>query len=153
MLALLLSSSALTSTPSSGISIGIVIGDPTGLSLKFWGIGQNSALQVNIGGGGFIGLMDLGVSGSLLFHALLTRETPINGYLGVGAFVGIKSNKGQEAVFGILVPLGLEFIFTEVPLDLFIEIPPVIGFTLEGNKIEPINRYLTFGIGLRFILK
>jgi len=79
-----------------------VIGDPTGLSLKFWGIGQNSALQVNIGGGGFVAPADLSVSGSLLFHALLTRETPINGYLGVGALAGInQGRRSDEAVFGI----------------------------------------------------
>ncbi len=149
MLALTLLS-ALTGTPSSGISIGIVIGDPTGLSLKFWGIGQNSALQVNIGGGGFVAPADLSVSGSLLFHALLTRETPINGYLGVGAFAGINQGRRvDEAVFGILVPLGLEFILSEVPLDLFIEVPPVIGFTTKGD----VRAGLTFGIGLRFILK
>ncbi|MEO0214192.1 MAG: hypothetical protein ABIL12_01595 [candidate division WOR-3 bacterium] len=147
MLSLLLASSALTTTPNSGISIGIVIGDPTGLSLKFWGIGQNSALQVHVGGGGFVGPADLSVSGSLLFHALLTRETPINSYLGVGAFAGI--DHGDKAIFGILVPLGLEFIFTEVPLDLFIEIPPAVGFTTEGD----VRAGLTFGIGLRFILK
>jgi hypothetical protein len=127
-----------------------VIGDPTGLSLKFWGIGQNSALQVNIGGGGFVAPADLSVSGSLLFHALLTRETPINGYLGVGAFAGINQGRHtDEAVFGILVPLGLEFILSEVPLDLFIEVPPVIGFTTNGD----VRAGLTFGIGLRFILK
>jgi len=149
MLALFLSS-ALTSTPSSGISIGIVIGDPTGLSLKFWGIGQNSALQVNIGGGGFVAPADLSVSGSLLFHALLTRETPINGYLGVGALAGINQGRhGDGAVFGILVPLGLEFILSEVPLDIFMEVPPVIGFTTKGKPLAN----LTFGIGLRYILK
>jgi hypothetical protein len=149
MLALTLLS-ALTGTPSSGISIGIVIGDPTGLSLKFWGIGQNSALQVNIGGGGFVAPADLSVSGSLLFHALLTRETPINGYLGVGALAGInQGRRSDETVFGILVPLGLEFILSEVPLDLFIEVPPVIGFTTKGD----VRANLTFGIGLRYILK
>jgi hypothetical protein len=150
MLALFLSS-ALTGTPSSGISIGIVIGDPTGLSLKFWGIGQNSALQVNIGGGGFFVPADLLINGSLLFHALLTRETPINGYLGVGAFAGIKKHEkqGNEAVFGILVPLGLELILSEVPLDIFMEVSPVIGFTTKGD----VARGLTFGIGLRYILK
>ncbi|MFZ8826361.1 MAG: hypothetical protein ACO2OT_05940 [Candidatus Caldipriscus sp.] len=149
MLALTLLS-ALTGTPSSGISIGIVIGDPTGLSLKFWGIGQNSALQVNIGGGGFVAPADLSVSGSLLFHALLTRETPINGYLGVGALAGInQGRRGDKAVFGILVPLGLELILSEVPLDLFIEVPPLIGFTTDGD----VRAGLTFGIGLRFILK
>ncbi len=127
-----------------------MIGDPTGLSLKFWGIGQNSALQVNIGGGGFVAPADLSVSGSLLFHALLTRETPINGYLGVGALAGInRGGRGDKAVFGILVPLGLEFILSEVPLDLFIEVPPVIGFTTDGD----VRAGLTFGIGLRFILK
>jgi len=127
-----------------------VIGDPTGLSLKFWGIGQNSALQVNIGGGGFVAPADLSVSGSLLFHALLTKETPINGYLGVGAFAGINQGRhGDKAVFGILVPLGLEFILSEVPLDLFIEVPPVMGFTTNGD----VRASLTFGIGLRFILK
>lgn len=127
-----------------------MIGDPTGLSLKFWGIGQNSALQVNIGGGGFVAPADLAVSGSLLFHALLTRETPINGYLGVGAFAGInQGRRGDGAVFGILVPLGLEFILSEVPLDLFIEVPPLIGFTTKGD----VRAGLTFGIGLRFVLK
>ena len=149
MLALFLSS-ALTGTPSSGISIGIVIGDPTGLSLKFWGIGQNSALQVNIGGGGFVAPADLAVSGSLFFHALLTRETPINGYLGVGAFAGInRGRRSDKAVFGILVPLGLEFILSDVPLDIFMEVSPFIGFPTKGEPLAD----LTLGIGLRYILK
>jgi hypothetical protein len=149
MLALFLLS-ALTGIPSSGISIGIVIGDPTGLSLKFWGIGQNSALQVNVGGGGFVAPADLAVSGSLLFHALLTRETPINGYLGVGALAGINQGKrGNNAVFGILVPLGLEFILSEVPLDIFMDVSPFIGFPTKEKSLAN----LTLGIGLRYILK
>jgi hypothetical protein len=127
-----------------------VIGDPTGLSLKFWGIGQNSALQVNIGRGGFFVPADLAVSGSLLFHALLTRETPINGYLGVGAFAGInRGRRSDKAVFGILVPLGLEFILSEVPLDIFMEVSPFIGFPTEGEPLAD----LTLEIGLRYILK
>jgi hypothetical protein len=127
-----------------------VIGDPTGLSLKFWGIGQNSALQVNIGGGGFVAPADLSVSGSLLFHALLTRETPINGYLGVGALAGINQGKrGNNAVFGILVPLGLEFILSEVPLDIFMDVSPFIGFPTKEKSLAN----LTLGIGLRYILK
>jgi hypothetical protein len=127
-----------------------VIGDPTGLSLKFWGIGQNSALQVNVGGGGFVAPADLAVSGSLLFHALLTRETPINGYLGVGALAGINQGKrGNNAVFGILVPLGLEFILSEVPLDIFMDVSPFIGFPTKEKSLAN----LTLGIGLRYILK
>ncbi len=150
MLALLLSS-ALATTPSSGIGIGIVIGDPTGLSLKFWGVGPKSAIQLHIGGGGYMAPADLMVSGSLLFHALLTRETPINGYLGVGAFAGIEQGRqGQDNfVLGVLMPLGLEFIFSEIPLDLFIEVPPAVGFTSNGD----IRAGLTFGIGIRFILR
>ncbi len=148
MIVLLLSSSALTGFPSSGIGIGIVIGDPTGLSLKFWGISQNSAIQLNVGGGGFISPANLAVSSSLLFHTILTRETPIVGYLGIGALVGIEQGK-REVVFGILIPLGLEFIFREIPLDLFFEVPPVVVIKSNGD----VGAGLTLGIGLRFILR
>jgi hypothetical protein len=43
----------------------------------------------------------------------------------------------------------LELILSEVPLDLFIEVPPVIGFTTKGD----VKAGLTLGIGLRYILK
>ncbi len=150
MVTLLLSSSALTGFPSSGIGIGIVIGDPTGLSLKFWGISQNSAFQFNVGGGGFVSPADLALSSSLLFHIILTRETPIIGYLGVGALVGINQGKREDnVVFGILIPLGLEFIFREIPLDLFVEVPPVVAIESGGD----VKAGLTLGIGLRFIIR
>lgn len=149
MLALLVS--ALTTTPSSGISVGLVLGDPSGLSLKFWGVGNGMAFQLHAGGGGFFAPATVALSGSLLFHTALTRQTPINGYLGVGAYVGMHTRKyGSDfGIMGLQMPFGLEFILSEAPLDIFMEIPPIFYLTTEGD----VGFGLSMGIGLRFILR
>ncbi len=149
MLAFLIS--ALTTTPSSGISIGLVIGDPTGVSLKFWGVGSNTAFQLHAGGGGFFAPAHIAVSGSILFHTALTRQTPINGYLGIGAYVGMHNRKyGDDyGIMGLQMPFGLEFILREAPLDIFMEVPPIFYFTTDGD----VGFGLSMGIGLRFILR
>ena len=143
--------SALTTTPSSGVSVGLVLGDPTGISLKFWGVGNGMAFQLHAGGGGFISPATIAFSGSLLFHTALTRQTPINGYMGVGAYVGMHTRKydSDYGVMGLQMPLGLEFIFSEAPLDIFMEIPPIFYITTDGN----MGFGLSMGIGLRFILR
>ncbi len=139
-------SSALTTTPSSGISLGIVLGDPTGLSLKFWGVGRGMAAQIHVGGGGFVSPAKLAVHGSFLFHTTLTRQTPINGYIGPGLIVGMSERRG---VIAFTMPIGLEFVFSEVPLDVFVEVPPVIGMTTEGDPVVGFS----IGVGLRVLLK
>jgi len=129
--------------------VGLVLGDPSGISLKFWGTGGNSAFQLHAGGGGFIAPGWLAISGSLLYHISLSRQTPIQGYLGPGVYVGVSSRTNGVGVIGLQMPFGLELIFSEVPLDLFMEIPPIFYMTTEGN----MGFGLGMGLGLRFILK
>lgn len=126
------------------------MGDPSGLSLKFWGIGNNSALQLHAGGGGFIAPAKLVLSGSLLFHTALTRQTPINGYIGAGIYAGMHVRPaGDYGIMGIQMPFGLEFLLSEAPLDIFVEIPPIFYFTTYGD----VGFSLSMGVGLRFLLR
>ncbi|NPB03053.1 MAG: hypothetical protein GXO39_01375 [Thermotogae bacterium] len=142
--------SALTTAPSSGLSLGLVFGDPTGLSLKFWGVGNGAAFQLHTGGGGFVAPAKLAVSGSLLFHATLTHQTPIVGYIGVGAYMGMYGRRDDNyALLGMQMPLGLEILLSDIPLDVFLEIPPIFYFTSGGD----VGFGMSMGLGLRFLLR
>ncbi|MCK4584671.1 hypothetical protein KAU13_04580, partial [candidate division WOR-3 bacterium] len=67
-------------------------------------------------------------------------------YLGIGARLRFKSNGEEEdkKVFGIRGVGGLEFMPHRVPLDVFLEIAPVM------NIIKTTDFDLDVGIGIRY---
>jgi hypothetical protein len=127
-----------------GFGLGIILGDPTGLSGKLWTSGSNAVdfgLAWSFRKEGFIH-----VHADYLWHfgiptqgrERFTFQTGIGGRLG--------GSRGS-AVVGVRIPLVLAWWPRGVPLDVFVEVAPILDlapatdFTVNG------------GIGARFFFQ
>lgn len=122
--------------------IGVVVGNPTGIALKYW-VNEKVA---------YAGCISIGDSSSLYLHLDylmhrydkietkdLTGRAPF--YYGMGARLNLK---GADTEFGIRFPLGITYLFKEIPIDIFAELTPIL-------KLSPyIGLGASVGIGTRF---
>lgn len=123
---------------------GLIIGEPTGASLKYY-LSEKTAIDGAIGWG-FHHETDLHLHGDYLWHFNdlfpSVSEGHLSLYVGVGARVKFRDNDDDRV--GIRVPVGLSYMLENVPVDGFVEVAPVIDFT-------PSTRGgFTAGIGARF---
>jgi hypothetical protein len=124
LLSLTLILSGKLSAQDSGIGLGIIVGEPTGLSAKLW-TSEKIALDAGVAWS-FSENGYLRVHSDMLWHnysiEVETGKLPL--YYGVGAKLLLASELG----LGIRVPVGLAYQFEAVPVDLFVELVP--GFDL-----------------------
>lgn len=124
----------------SGVGIGVVLGEPTGLSGKIW-TGEKTAIDAalawSFAGRGFIHM-----HADLLIHsfAIDVDQGQLPLYLGIGAKLEIGSSFGA----GIRVPLGVAYLFESAPVDAFFELVPVF------NMIPATVISLEGGVGIRY---
>jgi len=128
--------------------LGIIIGEPTGLSVKYW-LDEERAVD----GALAWSLSDddsFQLHGDYLIHdyeLLEAREMPV--YYGIGARLKFKDDDGKghdedDAVFGIRVPVGITYLFDDTPIDLFFELVPVLDITPD------VDLDINAAIGLRY---
>jgi hypothetical protein len=141
---------ASTATPPSGpvndkgrFGAGLILGEPTGASLKYW---LNSTMAVDGAvGWSFHEETDLYLHSDVLWHKFdlipVSRgQLPL--YFGVGGRWKIRDNDDDRV--GVRAPVGLSYIFDNVPVDVFLEVAPIIDFA-------PSTRGgFTAGIGARY---
>lgn len=130
---------------NKGVGIGFMVGEPTGLSLKSWTSSNNA--------------FDVGLAWSLdsdavhvhadylwhnfnLFNDIQSGTLPV--YYGIGGRVVFDDN--NDALIGARIPVGLNYLFENDPIGLFLELAPIFNlapdtdFDLEG------------ALGIRFYL-
>ncbi len=102
--------------PAQGLGIGIIIGEPTGLSAKyhFGSGGIDLAIAWNIKND------KLAIHSDYLYHIPGIAD-PLILFVGIGIYVVVWEDFGLA---GIRIPLGMEYILKEVPLGFFAEIVP-----------------------------
>jgi hypothetical protein len=114
-----------------GTGLGIIVGEPTGLSLKTW-VGGNSALDLGVAWS-FADDGNMHVHGDYLFHNfnlfdLDSGALPL--YYGIGARVLFNED---DARVGLRLPIGLAYIFSGSHADLFVELAPLLDLTPETD--------------------
>ena len=119
----------------SGFGLGAIVGEPTGISGKYW-LSPWSAID-----GAFA--WSLGNKGKVQIHSdylwhnydiisVIKGKLPI--YYGIGGRLVFAT----ENVVGIRGVVGLNYIFASTPLDIFLELVPVldlapeVGFDFNG---------------------
>lgn len=145
LLAVVSSASARTQEP---FGLGVIVGEPTGLSLKYW-LDDERAID-GAAAWSFSENDSFQLHGDYLIHnfdLLGVDEMPC--YYGLGARLKFKDSDGRgrnedHAIFGIRFPLGITYLFDEVPLDVFAELVPVLDLAPDADV--DINA----AIGLRF---
>ena len=131
---------------------GIIIGEPTGISLKYWLSGE-SALDLALAWS-FSGDDSFHLHGDYLIHNFGLIQIPkgrLPLYYGIGARYRSheekhrrNDNRHSENIFGVRVPVGLAYLFADITLDIFLEIVPVV------NLIPDTDFNLDFALGARY---
>ena len=140
VLFLTLSNILLANTPGK-FGLGIILGEPTGLSLKAWQsdyIAYDAAFAWSFGDNGNVHIhVDYLLHN---YHIIRTANayTPI--YYGIGGRIQTKN----ETALGVRIPLGINFRSRRIPIDIFVEIVPAL------NIIPKTEFDLEGGIGVRY---
>ncbi|OGS38300.1 MAG: hypothetical protein A2551_08265 [Elusimicrobia bacterium RIFOXYD2_FULL_34_30] len=119
------------------LEIGVVLGEPTGLSFKYPSSKRNS-IDFTAGlGSGFIMHFDYLWND---FKAFEVNEGKLPFYYGGGFLVAIDDKDSEFCIQG---KIGIEYLFETNPLGIFIELAPAFGtdFIMQA------------GLGVRYRLK
>ena len=124
-----------------GLGLGLIFGEPTGLSAKMW-TSERTAIDAALGWS----FSDPGwfhIQSNFLIHnyeLLTVSQGALPVYFGLGAFMAFSSELG----LGMRVPFGLAYQFEGAPVDIFGEIAP--GLYL----LQDLGFYFGGGIGVRY---
>lgn len=125
-----------------GIGIGVILGEPTGISVKKW-IGKDRAIDA-AAAWSFSENDSFQIHADYLIHNFgLLQTGNIGGrlpvYFGVGARIKLQNNDNghgrndHDALVGVRVPFGISYLFAKVPVDLFAEIVPVLDIVPDTD--------------------
>ncbi len=120
-----------TSAIAGNVGLGVMVGEPTGLSLKVW---SNSHTAFDAAAGWSIGTNDwIYVHGDYLWHRyeFNVDEGSLPFYFGIGARVLL--HEGDDSRVGVRVPLGLDYLFEDHRWDIFIEVAPVFDLAPDTD--------------------
>ncbi|MBN3035633.1 MAG: hypothetical protein JW861_08605 [Bacteroidales bacterium] len=127
-----------------GFGVGIIVGEPTGVAFKHF-LDNRSAVDA-AAAYSFVDDAAFQFHVDYLIHhfgliEITTGQFPV--YWGIGGRIKL----AHDARLGVQIPLGISYIFEDIPLDAFIEIRPLMDllpettFTVNG------------GIGVRYYLQ
>lgn len=127
---------------------GIVLGTLNGASIKLW-TAPDQAFVADFGGSGF---GPLRLQGDYLWHFDAFHSRIVKMYAGPG--LGIAFGNSDERYFGdegassvgiaARVMFGVNIIPRNVPLEIFVEVGPLIGF------VPAVGAGVDGGVGIRF---
>jgi hypothetical protein len=128
-------------TNSGDFGLGVILGEPTGISAKYYTGGSNALA--------FGAAWSFGRNANMHLHAdyLIHRFDLIEvekGRLPLYYGIGGRVRFADESTVGIRIPIGLSYYFQNDPLEIFFEVVPILDLTpatnFSGNG----------GIGLRY---
>lgn len=145
--AFLITVATLSVSAQEGFGLGIVLGEPTGISAKLW-FNDSSAMDAAAawsfrGPNNFQGDGVFYLHADYLFHSFdvfPVNEGLVPLYFGLGGMLTLE----QDPQLGIRAPVGIEYIFESAPLEIFLEVAPGIG-------LFPATRFeVSGGLGIRY---
>ncbi len=146
ILTMLLLFSSNVNAQSKGFGLGIIIGEPTGISGKLW-MSQSTACEGGVAWAlGHDGKYDnnsghLHIHLDYLWHMFnLFPIKEFSFYYGIGGRLSLHDDLGV----GVRGVAGIDYFFTGVPLDAFLEVVPVLGL------VPDVGFGVNAGIGLRY---
>ncbi|HEY1101747.1 MAG TPA: DUF3996 domain-containing protein [Myxococcota bacterium] len=141
-------------TSGSGIGVGLQIGSPSAITIKFAGL-QQSGFVLGVGAGFGFGdrfSSSLWLHGDYLFTLLTLIDSQVNltfyggpgiyaQFFGNGYGYGYRGNPYYAGVdflgFGLRLPFGLSMSFDAAPLEIYLELDPTLS----------VFPYVGFGVG------
>ncbi len=121
--------------------LGIILGEPTGVSLKKW-TGSSTAIDGaaawSFTGGGSLHIhVDYLIHNSSLFDV---KKGKLLFYYGPGGRLKTEA----EVRVGFRIPVGLSYEIEDTPLDVFLEIAPTL------DLVPNTQFWITGGVGIRY---
>ena len=105
------------------VGLGIMVGDPTGLSAKYW-TERDRAFDFGVGWSS-LGQGSVHLHTDYLIHhfdLLKVGMEKFTLYYGLGA----RLRRERDTQLGLRVPMGISYLFPRVPLDVFLEFVPLM---------------------------
>jgi hypothetical protein len=131
----------LANSQESKFGLGILVGEPTGITGKYR-LSESTALDGAVAWS-FNHEGSFYIHGDFLKHhfgIINISEGKMPMYYGIGG----KTILSPDFIFGIHVPLGIAYMFDTAPLDVFLEIRP-------GLNLAPATDFdMSGGIGVRY---
>jgi hypothetical protein len=132
---------ALNLTAKNELGLGIAVGDPTGITAKYW-TSRNTAI-CGACGWSFRSEGYLHINGDFIYHyfnlfPVEKGELPL--YFGLGGRLALK----DETEIGVRIPVGIAYIFSDAPFDAFFELSPYL------NLYPRTDMFLSASLGGRF---
>lgn len=127
------------------VGIGFMVGEPTGLSLKSW-VSETNAFDVGLAWS--LGRYDaVNIHADYLWHSFDAFDDIDSGslplYYGIGGRIVLAEN---DAVIGARVPVGINYLFEDAPIGMFLEVAPILN-------VAPSTDFDVDGaLGVRFYL-
>ena len=144
---------ATAATSNRNFGAGIVLGDPSAVSGKYW-LESKKAIDMGIGWDSGSNLM---VFADYLLHypewlANVAHGAKLMPYVGIGGLIKVysddndkrRNNDDSSMRLVFRIPVGIEWLPKEFPLGLFLELVP--GLRIYPNTSSDIGA----GIGARF---
>lgn len=132
--------------PAGALGLGVILGEPTGVSFKQWVTGGNA-----IGGAAAWSFEDesaFHVHVDYLYHRYNLADIQAQAdegrllwYFGIG---GRLKAEEDDSRIGVRVPLGIDYVFSGPPLDIFLEVAPLLDLA-PGTDFK-----LHGGFGIRY---
>lgn len=127
---------------SKGFGLGIILGEPTGISAKYW---TSSTTAFDFGlGYSFERHSRLHLHSDYLFHVKNLFQTNENIQLYYGPGARLKLVDDGDSRLGFRFDVGLVWIPQNAPIDVFVEIAPLLDIIPETDFS------FNGGIGVRF---
>jgi hypothetical protein len=110
---------------AKGFGLGVILGEPTGFSFKGW-TGPSTAIDAALAWS-FVDETTFHVHVDYLWHnESITKKPEMPVYYGVGG--RIKTGGHGDDRIGLRVVGGLAYYVPDTPIDLFVEIAPILDF-------------------------
>jgi len=110
-----------------GFGAGIMVGQPTGLSGKYW-LNQVNALDFGLGFSFAKDDSRIHIHADYLWHSNTSIESSEKFSFYYGPGIKLRSGKNDDAQLGIRGVIGIEWMAAKIPIDVFLEIAPVFNF-------------------------
>lgn len=145
VLAIFFFSGLLVNAQDKGFGLGIMLGEPTGVSAKYW-LDNDKALDFGLAYSFFHSVSSLSLHCDYVFHNynLIKSNLTIPVYYGFGARLHANS---KDTFWGARGVIGLLYIDKENPIDAFIELAPVF------NLFPETSLHFDLAIGARYYFR
>ncbi|MFH0907621.1 MAG: hypothetical protein V1929_02520 [bacterium] len=137
-----------------GLGVGVMIGEPTGVSVKKW-LDASRAID-GAAAWSLSGRDALSLHADYLFHksGVVTNTPPeVLLHFGVGGRIHIRGeddgngNDDDDVTMGVRLPIGFTYLFRNNPVEFFMELAPVV------ELIPDTDADMDAAIGIRFYFR